>query len=104
MEPLNTIVNALALGAIARQWAASHESINQLYLEMKHFLQQQYPGVNLAKLEESPQSGGVQFILKDDLSNVVAYRDEALLQKAQQLIAAVKEHNPELLEKLALEL
>lgn len=100
METLNTIVKALTLGAVARQWAHSHDSIPQLYLEIKQYLQERYPAVNLSKLEDSPQSGGVQFILKDDLSNVAAYRDEILLQKAQQLIAAVNQHNPELLEKL----
>jgi hypothetical protein len=100
METLNTIVKALILGALACQWAASHESIIQLFLEMKHYLQQQYPSVSLAKPEESPQSAGVQFILKDDLSNVAAHHDEILLQKARQLITAVTEHNPELLEKL----
>ena len=101
METLNTIAKALILGAFARQWAATHDSINLQYLEMKNYLQEQYPGVKLSKLEESPQSGGVQFLLRDDLSNVVAYHDEALLEKARQLISAVKEHNPELLEKLA---
>ena len=101
METLNTIVKALTLGAFARNWAPSHEAIMQLYQEMKQYLSEHYPAVSLAKLEDSPQSGGIQFILKDDLSNVVAYRDEVLLQKAQQLIAAVRQHNPELLEKLS---
>jgi hypothetical protein len=100
METLNTIAKALTLGALARQWAHSHQSVFQCYLELKGYLQQHYPGVKLGKLEESPQSGGIQFILKEDLSNVVAYRDEILLEKAQQLIEAVNQHNPELLDKL----
>ena len=104
MEALNTIVKALALGAIARNWAASDDSIVQLNLQMKHYLQEHYPAANLTHLENSPQSEGVLFILKDDLSNVVAYRDEILLQKARQLITAVQQHNPELLEKLTPEL
>jgi hypothetical protein len=104
MEALNTIVKALALGAIARNWAASDDSILQLNLQMKRYLQEHYPGASLTHLENSPQSEGVLFILKDDLSNVVAYRDEILLQKARQLIMAVQQHNPELLEKLTPEL
>lgn len=100
MENLNTMVKALILGAFANQWAHSNESILRLYEQMKQYLQEQYPAVSLANLESSPQAAGLQFILKDDLSNVVAYHDEVLLQKAQQLIAAVMQHNPELLEKL----
>lgn len=100
MQTLNIIANALALGALGRQWAPTHESINQLYMLMKTRLGEQYPGVSLAKLEESPLSGGVQFLLKEDLSNVVAGDDELLAQTAQALIAAAKENNPELLEKL----
>ena len=100
METLNTIADALALGAMGRQWAPTHESINQLYMLMKTRLGEQYPGVSLAKLEESPESGGVRFLLKEDLSNVVASDDELLVQTAQALIASVKENNPELLKKL----
>jgi hypothetical protein len=101
METVNTIAKALILGALARQWAASHESILRLAVEMKQYVHEQYPAVNLANVEGSPQSGGLQFILKEDISNVAAYGDEILLQKAQQLISAVTEHNPELLEKLS---
>lgn len=102
MQTLNTIANALALGALGRQRASTHQSIIQLYMLMKTRLGEQYPGVNLAKLEESPLSGGVRFLLKEDLSNVVASDDELLVQTAQALIAAAKENNPELLEKLTL--
>lgn len=100
METLHVIVKALALGALGRQWAPTHDSITQLYSAMKSRLQEQYPAVNIAPLEESPQSTGAQFLLKDDLSNVAAADDELLAQQAQQLITAVNGHNPELLDKL----
>ena len=102
METLNNIVTALALGALGRQWAPTHESINQLYLEMKNRLGEQYPGISLAKLEESPPSGGVRFLLKEDLSNLGVGEDDLLQQTAHALINAVKDHNTELLDKLAL--
>jgi hypothetical protein len=102
METLNNIVVALALGALGRQWAPTHESINQLYLVMKNRLGEHYPGINLAKLEASPPSGGVRFLLKEDLSNVSVGDDELLQQTAQALINAAEDHNPELLEKLVL--
>jgi len=100
METLNTIADALAVGALGRQWAPTHESINELYMQMKNLLGEKYPGVSLAKLEESPLSGGVRFLLKEDLSNVVASDDALLVRTAQALLAAAKENNPELLEKL----
>ncbi|MCG6968353.1 MAG: hypothetical protein LJE85_01170 [Gammaproteobacteria bacterium] len=101
METLYVIVKALALGALGRQWAATHDSVLQLYSQMQARLQDEYPGVNLARLEESPQSAGVQFLLKEDLSNVVAAEDELLVATAQRLIDAVADKNPELLDKLA---
>ncbi len=102
MQTLNIIADAMALGALGRQWAPTHESINQFYMLMKTRLEEKYPGVSLTKLEESPMSGGVRFLLKEDLSNVLAGDDDLLLQTAQALIAAVRKNNPEMLEKLAL--
>ena len=102
MQQLNIVTDALALGALGRQWAPTHESINQFYTLMKTRLEEKYPGVSLAKLEESPVSGGVRFLLKEDLSNVLADDDDLLLQTAEALIEAVKKNNPEMLEKLTL--
>jgi hypothetical protein len=102
MQTLNVIADALALGALGRQWAHTHESIDQFYTLMKARLEEKYPGISLVKLEESPVSGGVRFLLKEDLSNVMAGDDDLLLQTAQALLAAVKKNNPELLEKLIL--
>lgn len=101
METVDDLVKALALGALGRQRAATHESVLQLYTEMKTRLQEQYPGVNISKLEESPLSAGQQFLVKEDLANVVATDDETLVSTAQQLIDAVADKNPELLDKLA---
>ncbi len=94
METLQLIVKALALGALARQWAPAHDSIGQFYGEMKHHIREHYPAVNLARVEDSPRSTGAHFLLADDLINVAATQDEWLLQKARQLLAAVDEHNP----------
>lgn len=104
MEPLDTIVNALILGAMGRQWAAADDSIEQYYAVLKQILADNYPGVNLKKVEQEPQSRGLRFILKDDLANITAYQDDTLLQYSQQLIDAVKQHNPELLEKAGIQL
>lgn len=100
MQTLNTIAEALVLGALGRQRAATHESILQRYQEMKSLLADKFPAVSLVKLEEAPQSGGALFMLKEDLANVVAYRDESLLQISRALISAAEQYNPELLEIL----
>ena len=102
METVNTIAKALALGALALQWAPTHESINRLYLDIKHRLDEKFPSISLVNLQDSPQSRGIQFLLKEDLANVVAGDDGLLVHKCHALINAVTEHNPELLEKLAL--
>lgn len=104
MEPLDTIVNALVLGAMGRQWAAADDAIEQYYAVLKQILADNYPSVNLTKVEQEPQSRGLRFILKDDLANITADKDETLLHYSQQLIDVVKLHNPELLEKLGIEL
>ena len=100
MKTLHTIVTALVLGALARQWAPAHDSIVQIYGEMKLYLEENYPAVDLHRMDEAPQSTGVQFLLTDDLGNVQASEDSWLVEKANQLIAAVNTHNPELLDKL----
>lgn len=101
MESVDDLVKALALGALGRQRAATHESVLQLYAQMKARLQEQFPGVNIARLEETPQSAGLQFLAKEELTNVVATDDETLVSTAQQLIDAVTDKNPELLDTLA---
>ena len=100
MKTLQTLITALALGSLAKQWAPAHPYIAQLYDEMKNYLNENYPAVELKRLDEAPQSTGVQFLLSDDLADVSATEDSWLVQKADEMLAAVNQYNPEMFDKL----
>lgn len=104
MRSVDLVVQALALGALGKQKYATHDSVKQAYTKLKLFLDENYPGVKVKQLEESPQTKGLQYLVKDDLLNTGAETDEALIGLATNLVEQVKVENPELAQELEFEL
>ena len=104
MRSVDLVVQALTLGALGKQKYATQDGVKQAYTKLKLFLDENYPGVKVEHLEESPQTKGLQFLLKDDLLNTGADTDEALIDLANNLIEQVKVENPELAQQLEFEL
>ena len=103
MQHVDLIVMALALGAIGQQKVATDPEIVSVYQKMKARISEQYPGVGLKKLEEAPGSKGIQFIVKDDLSNTGAGEDENLEDMANYLMELVNQKSPFLMNELGIE-
>lgn len=95
MDSYEILVNALIVGAAGITVSSTHPSVNQAYHELKAMIDNNYPGVDLSKLEQSPGTKGLQYLVKDDLINAGAGNDIDLLEKAKQLLNLAISNKPE---------
>ena len=95
MDPVSLIVMALAAGAAAGLKPAAENAVKDAYAGIKRLIQDRYAKVDVAPLEQKPESEAKQASLEEDLKESGAGADEELLAKAREVFAAVKEHDPE---------
>lgn len=86
LDNYDILLNALIVGAAGRTDSSTHPSVNEAYLELKEMLDEEYPGVKLKNLEESPGTKGFQGLIKEDLINAGAGNDVELIEKAKQFL------------------
>jgi hypothetical protein len=95
VDPVSLIVSAIALGASngVRDTVAS--AVRDAYEAVKRLLQQRYADVDVTAVERRPESEPKRNSLVEDLDEAGAGADAELLEAARQLIAQVREHDPE---------
>src|SRR4051812_35906563 len=95
VDPVSLIVSAIALGASngVRDTVAS--AVRDAYDAVKRLLQQRYADVDVTAVERRPDSEPKRNSLVEDLDEAGAGADAELLEAARQLIAQVREHDPD---------
>jgi hypothetical protein len=95
MEPVTLIVAALATGATAGLKDTATAAIKDAYGALKGLLFRKYTNISINDLERKPESDAKRESLAEDLADAGAGEDEELLELARQLVAAVRENDPQ---------
>jgi hypothetical protein len=107
MDPLSSIVMALALGAAAAAKDVSSQAIKDAYTGLKALIQRKYaqvPAPTLTQLEEKPESKSSRAVVEEELTQAGAAPDKELLQQAKAVMDAVQQHAPETAAAIGIDL
>ncbi len=93
MDPTTLIISALAAGATAGLTDTASQVVKDAYAGLKALIQKRFAGkpeaeMALAQHEKKPEVWEAP--LKDALTEVGADQDEAIIQKAQELLKLVQ--------------
>jgi phosphoribosylaminoimidazole-succinocarboxamide synthase len=95
MDPLTSIVTALAAGAAAALQSSVEQVVKDSYAALKGLIQRKYAQVSLDQLEANPSSKSRRGVVEEDLKAAGAETDAEVLQQAQALLEAIQSQAPE---------
>jgi hypothetical protein len=95
MDPLTSLVTALAAGAAAALHSTVEQVVKDSYAALKGLIQRKYAQVNLDQLEANPSSKSRRGVVEEELAATGADKDDEVLQKAQELLEAIQRQAPE---------
>jgi hypothetical protein len=104
MDPLTSLVTALAAGAAAALQSTVEQGVKDGYTALKTLIQRKYARVNLDQLEPNPSSKSRRGVMEEDLKAVGADQDAEVLQQAQALLEAIQRQAPEAVTAIGVEL
>jgi hypothetical protein len=95
MDPLTSLVTALAAGAAAALQSTVEQGVKDGYAAPKTLLKGKYAQVNIDQLEANPSSKSRRGVVEEDLKAAGADTDAEVLQYAQALLEAIQRQAPE---------
>lgn len=95
MEPISSIVMALALGAAAGLKPIAEQAIKDCYAGLKEIITRKFPHVNVGQLETNPQSKNRRGVLEEELAAVGAQKDADVLCQAEALLELIRNQIPQ---------
>ena len=95
MDPLTSLVTALAAGAAAALQSTVEQVVKDSYAALKGLIQRKYTQVSLDQLETNPSSNSRRVVVEEDLKAAGAETDAEVLHKAQELLEAIQRQAPE---------
>jgi hypothetical protein len=95
MDPLTSLVTALAAGAAAALQSTVEQGVKDGYAALKALIQRKYARVNVDQLEANPSSKSRRGVVEEDLKAAGAERDEEVLRQAEALLEAIQRQAPE---------
>jgi hypothetical protein len=95
MDPLTSVVTALAAGAAAALQSTVEQVVKDGYTALKGLIQRKYAQVNVNQLEADPTSKNRRGVVEEELAAVGADKDAEVLQQAQVLLEAIQRHAPQ---------
>jgi hypothetical protein len=95
MDPLTSLVTALAAGAAAALKPTVEQAVKDGYAALKGLIQRKYAQVNLDQLEANPSSKNSRGVVEEDLKAAKADTDEEVLRHAEALLEAIQRQAPE---------
>jgi hypothetical protein len=93
MDPVTMIVSAIAMGAATGLTDTASAVVQDAYAALKGLIIGRYPDVDVAAVENKPESKPKRESLAEDLADAGAEHDADLVEAARQVIAAVKAHD-----------
>lgn len=95
MEPVSIIVSAIAGGALAGLKPTAEAAVKDAYAGLKALLFRKYGSVDVAPIENKPESQAKRDSVAEDLKDAGAERDAELLQAARALLELIQSRAPE---------
>jgi hypothetical protein len=95
MDPLTSLVTALAAGAAAALQSTVEQGVKDGYAALKGLIQRKYAQVDVNQLEANPTSTNRQGVVEEELAAAGADQDAEVLQQAQVLLEAIQRHAPQ---------
>jgi flagellar capping protein FliD len=95
MDPLTSLVTALAAGAAAALQSTVEQGVKDAYAALKGLIQRKYTQVNVDQLEANSSSKNRRGVLEEDLKAAGADTDAEVLQHAQALLEAIQRQAPQ---------
>jgi hypothetical protein len=95
MDPLTSLVTALAAGAAAALKPTVEQAVKDSYAALKGLIQRKYAQVQVDPLEANPSSKNRRRVVEEDLKAAGADTDAEVLQQAQALLEAIRSSTPE---------
>lgn len=94
MSIVETIVTALAAGALTAVQSTASQAVQDAYGAVKALIQRKYAKVHLPELEQQPESKAWRAVVEEELSKSGAASDDELLPQIQRLLDALANHAP----------
>ena len=104
MDPLTSLVTALAAGAAAALQSSVEHGVKDGYAALKGLIQRKYAQVDVNQLEANPNSKSRRGVVEEDLKAAGADTDAEVLQHAQALLEAIQRHAPETASAIGVDL
>ena len=95
MDPLTSIVTALAAGAAVALQSTVEQVVKDSYAVLKGLIQRKYGQVDINQLEANPSSKNRRGVVEEELRAVKADQDAEVLQQAQVLLEAIQRQAPQ---------
>jgi hypothetical protein len=95
MDPLTSLVTALAAGAAAALQSTVEQVVKDSYAALKALIQRKYTQVDVNQLEANPTSKNRRGVVEEELEAAGADKDSEVLQQAQVLLEAIQRHTPQ---------
>ena len=95
MDPLTSLVTALAAGAAGALHSTVEQVVKDSYAGLKALIQRKYAQVDVHQLEANPTSKNRRGVAEEELAATGADQDAEVLQQAQVLLEAIQRHAPQ---------
>ena len=95
MDPLTSLVTALAAGAAAALQSTVEQGVKDGYAALKGLIQRKYAQVDVNQLEANPTSKNRRGVVEEELAAAGADHDAEVLQQAQVLLEAIQRQTPQ---------
>jgi hypothetical protein len=95
MDPLTSLVTALAAGAAAALKPTAEQVVKDGYTALKGLIQRKYAQVDVNQIEANPTSKNRRGVVEEELAAAGADKDADVLQQAQVLLEAIQRQAPQ---------
>jgi hypothetical protein len=104
MDPLTSLVIALAAGAAAALKPTVEQAVKDSYAALKGLITRKYTRVNVDGLEQDPASENQRAVVKEELAKTDAAVDAELLTQAKALLDTLQRQVPEAISAVGVDL